>query len=81
MFSTYDKEEERLVALPGSSSRNGEVSESDENWVNVGGNGDPSVFFAKKPALKRLFLDFVSTDGTGGAGIGDESGESEPSLI
>lgn len=47
---------ERLPALLGSISLRGEWSESEENCESIGGRGEPSVFFAKNPALKRLFL-------------------------
>ena len=79
MFSTYDRDEERFVALLGSISRKGEWSESDEKLVNVGGGGDPSDFFVRKPALNRLCLGFDSSDGMGGAGMGEEPVKSKPS--
>ena len=79
MFSTYARDEERFVVLPGSNSRKGEWSESDEKLVNVGGGGDPSDFFVRKPALNRLCFGFVSSDGTGGQGMGEESVKFEPS--
>ena len=61
-------------------SRNGDVSESEESCVRVGGNGEPLVFLARNPALKRLCFGLVSVNGTGGAGIGEESVESDESV-
>lgn len=51
-FCTFCKDE-RLPAVKGASSLNGDVSESDESCVIVGGSGEPSVLLARKPALNR----------------------------
>ena len=69
--------EERLPAVIGASSRNGDVSESDDNCVIVGGRGDPSVFFARNPALKRLPFVSAFSDATGAGGTGESSSEFE----
>lgn len=68
--------EERLVALDASISRNGDCSLSDESFVMVGGGGDPSDFFDRNPAWKRLTLGFISNDDSGACGIGEEPRES-----
>ena len=66
-----------MVALPAFIIRRGDVSVSeDERFVIVGGGGDPSVRFERKPAWKRLTLGLISIDVTGAAGIGEEPRES-----
>ena len=68
--------EDRFCVLLGSRSRSGELSES-ESAVSVGGTGEPSLFFARNPALNRLLLILTAMLGTGRAGIGEESAESD----
>src|SRR5215469_6377998 len=56
--------EERFAAFPASMVRNGDVSVSEEErLVNLGGGGDPYVFFDRNPAWKRFAFGLISTDG------------------
>ena len=72
----------RIVFVP--ISRNGdsgECSESDEKDVMVGAVGEPSDFFDRKPAWKRLERGFRSMDVCGGVGIGEESVRSGSAIM
>jgi hypothetical protein len=51
------------------------VSE-EERLVIVGGGGEPSDLFERKPAWKRFTLGLISIDGSGAAGIGEDPIES-----
>jgi len=44
----------------------------EERSVIVGGGGEPSDFFERKPAWKRFTLGLRSIDGSGAVGSGDE---------
>lgn len=46
----------------------------------VGGKGEPSLFLARNPALKRLCFGLGFSEGTGGAGIGDEPFSSDSEM-
>lgn len=69
--------DERFAAFEGSIVLSGDCSVSDEDrLVSLGGGGDPSVFFERKPAWNRFALGLISIDGCGAVGIGDEPRES-----
>ena len=76
VFSTYCSDD-RFPALLGSRSRKGELSESEERLVRVGGNGEPSVRLARNPVLNRFCFGLFSNDGLGGAMIGESFFKSE----
>jgi hypothetical protein len=68
---------DRFPAFDASIVRKGDDSVSgDDRLVIVGGGGDPSDFFERNPAWKRLTFGLISIDGSGGAGIGEEPEES-----
>ena len=69
-FSTLLREDGRIVLVP--ISRRGEVSESEEKAVMVGGGGEPSDFFDKNPAWKRLERGLRSIEDCGGVGTGED---------
>ena len=69
--------EDRFPALLASRVRRGDWSVSEEErLVMVGGGGEPSDFFERKPAWNRFTLGLISIDGSGAVGIGDEPRES-----
>jgi hypothetical protein len=71
--STLLKTDGRTAFVP--ISRRGEaLSESEPCPFLAEEVGEPSDFFVKKPAAKRLARGLISNDVVGGAGIGDEPG-------
>jgi hypothetical protein len=71
--STVLKADGRTAFVP--ISRRGEAfSESEPCPFLAEEVGEPSDFFVKKPAAKRLVRGLISKDVVGGAGIGDEPG-------
>jgi hypothetical protein len=71
--STVLKADGRTAFVP--ISRRGEVlSESEACPFLADEAGEPSDFFVKKPAAKRLDRGLISRDVVGGAGIGEEPG-------
>ena len=69
--------EDRLATFSASMVRRGEGSVSEElNSVILGGGGEPSDFFERKPAWNRFALGLSSIDGSGADGIGEEPRES-----
>ena len=75
--------ERRLELWPGSSSRRGDVSSEsdDEKLVIFGGgmidalSGELSAFLDRKPALNLLFVCGTVKSASGGASIGEDSGD------
>lgn len=69
--------EDRLATLPASMVRRGEGSVSEElSSVILGGGGEPSDFFERKPAWNRFALGLSSINGSGADGVGEEPRES-----
>jgi len=71
----------RFAALLGSISLKGDGSLSEDvSGVIFGGSmleesGEPSYFFDKNPAWKRVLLGWTASMTSGGGGIGEEPGD------
>ena len=68
--------EDRFATFPTFMVRSGDGSLSEElNSVSLGGGGEPSDLFERKPAWNRFALGLSSIEGSGAAGMGEDPRE------